>query len=99
MKDMTPDVTVRSSCLNCRRPIAYLMLGGAGWVHDELPRYAGQLITCQHPEPADLRCTSCRQPQVTDNVGTIASHQVDGARCPGSGSQGVPLVPGGVQPS
>lgn len=37
------------ACRNCRRPIHWL--DGIGWLHGELPQYAGEPITCGRPEP------------------------------------------------
>lgn len=89
MSDLT-DVIERASCSNCRRPLAYL--AGIGWIHDELPRYAGQPITCEMPDPVERRCTTCHQPQVVDNTGRVTGHRADGAQCSGSWTQGVALI-------
>lgn len=37
------------ACKNCRRPIHWLP--GVGWLHDELPQYADQPITCTNAIP------------------------------------------------
>lgn len=39
----------RSSCRHCRRPIAFVE--GVGWLHDELPKYAHEPITCESAQP------------------------------------------------
>lgn len=37
------------ACQNCRRPIHWM--DGVGWLHGELPQYAGEPITCTIPHP------------------------------------------------
>lgn len=39
-----------AACRNCRRPIQFVT--GIGWLHDELPQYAHEPITCDNPQPA-----------------------------------------------
>lgn len=40
------------SCRSCRRPIQWVE--GIGWLHDELPQYAAEPITCEQPVPVCL---------------------------------------------
>jgi hypothetical protein len=49
--DLPPDVRDRAVCRNCIRPI--VLVAGVGWLHDELPKYAHQPITCTVPVPSD----------------------------------------------
>lgn len=37
------------ACRNCRRPLHWLH--GVGWLHGELPQYAGESITCRNAHP------------------------------------------------
>lgn len=37
------------ACRNCRRPLAWV--AGIGWLHEELPRYAHEPITCGFAAP------------------------------------------------
>ena len=41
--------TERFACRNCRRPI--YLVQGIGWLHGELPQYAGEPITCETAQP------------------------------------------------
>ncbi|MER6575797.1 hypothetical protein [Nonomuraea sp. NPDC001023] len=45
------------SCRNCIRPIVWV--GGVGWLHDELPKYAHEDITCDYAHP--VSCTKHRR--------------------------------------
>lgn len=37
------------ACRNCRRPIHWA--AGIGWLHGELPQYAGEPIACTNAHP------------------------------------------------
>lgn len=37
------------ACRNCRRPLHWS--DATGWLHDELPQYAHEPITCERPHP------------------------------------------------
>lgn len=37
------------ACRNCRRPIR--LVGDIGWLHEELPQYAHEEITCEYAHP------------------------------------------------
>lgn len=41
--------TFADACRNCRRPLGWVE--GIGWLHEELPQYAGQEITCTNAVP------------------------------------------------
>lgn len=41
--------TERFACRNCRRPLHWL--DRIGWLHGELPQYAGEELTCDRAEP------------------------------------------------
>lgn len=99
-----PDVIARASCENCIRPITYL--AGIGWVHGEIPKYAGEPITCAVPAPAELRCPACYAVCVRNDRTLVAWHTRTGLPadpwCPGSRQQGLPIVAhgsstGGIQ--
>lgn len=41
------------ACSNCRRPLEWVE--GIGWLHSELPQYAGEPMTCGVAEPVHER--------------------------------------------
>lgn len=41
------------TCRNCRRPIHWI--DGIGWLHGELPQYAGEPITCETAHPSGCK--------------------------------------------
>lgn len=46
---MTTARTEGFACRNCRRPL--LWLPEPGWLHGELPQYAGEELACDRAEP------------------------------------------------
>lgn len=43
------------ACRNCRRVLQWME--GVGWLHDELPQYAAEPITCERPLPVCMYST------------------------------------------
>lgn len=93
MLEATGTVLDRNSCQNCRRVIA--LLACIGWVHDELPKYADEPITCTNPVPTEYRCPVCGELQTKDQDKRVARHdRPGGGACPGSRKPGIPPPPG-----
>lgn len=89
MLEAAGTVLDRNACRNCRRPIA--LLARIGWVHDELPKYADEPITCTKPVPVEYRCPVCGELQPKNQDKRVARHDhPEGGVCPGSHEPGIP---------
>lgn len=76
-----------NACRHCRRPIE--KLEDIGWVHGELPQYAGELITCERPQPVDPRCLICDElvPAMAIGGGQMKLSRHGTPTCAGSGTR------------